>query len=262
MIRIKNRWLLVLFSLAFVIGASSRVFSQGKILVDYEIIEDFGSSQRTCNATLSHRGSSSVYQISDCEYESENGYRSINRLQDEGLEAFYIDFGNKNITYGETILGNKNNIVVSEEIPEMKWENTKRDTLIMGMAAKIMRTHFRGRDYEVAYTEELPLIGGPWKFVTLPGLVLYARTLGDQRLIITARIIEQDFNDLERWKVVEKLKSAKKIYSMSELCKAKREGLKKVRIAIESRGTEDDPSEFSFYDSSLEKGTYDKNCVE
>jgi len=54
------------------------------------------------------------------------------------------------------------------------WKPEKGDSTICGYPCKKATTSFRGRDWTVWYTMDLPYDDGPWKFCGLPGLILYA----------------------------------------------------------------------------------------
>ena len=45
---------------------------------------------------------------------------------------------------------------------------------ISGFICKRATTHYRGRDWEVYYTSDIPLSRGPWKLWGLPGLIVHA----------------------------------------------------------------------------------------
>ncbi|UOE39386.1 GLPGLI family protein [Chryseobacterium oryzae] len=61
----------------------------------------------------------------------------------------------------------------SEDVyPEMQWD-LKNDTKdILGYKCRNATTNFRGREYEVWFTTEIPGNYFPWKFSGLPGLIL------------------------------------------------------------------------------------------
>ena len=49
------------------------------------------------------------------------------------------------------------------------------DTMtVLGYVCKRATTHYRGRDWEVYYTSDIPLSRGPWKLWGLPGLIVHA----------------------------------------------------------------------------------------
>lgn len=249
-------------SISFLSIFSFKVDAQDELTIIYKVNHNRSSSQKGCTAQLIHRGSESIYRVYDCEYNHTLSGGIIDRLQEANLEAYYVDYADKKIRYGAATILKDPPIVVEENIPAIDWQPTNRDTIFLGFAAKIMRAKFRGREYEVAYTEDLPVAGGPWKFVNLPGMVLAAWTVESDILEISAMEIQRVGDSDLAWEVVEQLKNSPKIYSMKDYCAARRKSLKKMKIKIESQGTEEDPAEFSFKDESLELGTYSKDCVD
>jgi GLPGLI family protein len=47
-------------------------------------------------------------------------------------------------------------------------------TNILGYDCTLATTHFKGRDWRVWFTEDIPLNLGPWKLCGLPGLIMQA----------------------------------------------------------------------------------------
>ena len=67
------------------------------------------------------------------------------------------------------------NIVEDITIPE--WTMYEDSTItVLGMECKKATTNFRGRYWEVWYTEEIPISQGPWKLCGLPGMILKANS--------------------------------------------------------------------------------------
>ena len=66
---------------------------------------------------------------------------------------------------------------VFEKLPKMNWMITKEQKKISNYICTKAKTVFRGRTYEVWYTELIPISSGPWKFNGLPGLILQAKDL-------------------------------------------------------------------------------------
>lgn len=61
-----------------------------------------------------------------------------------------------------------------EEVPELEWELGDTTTTILGYECHGAVCNFRGRRWTAFYTEEIPLMEGPWKLQGLPGLILKA----------------------------------------------------------------------------------------
>ncbi len=65
-------------------------------------------------------------------------------------------------------------IQYSEEKNLFKWEMTDEKKDIIGFVCTKATCEFRGRNWTVWFTTELPVSDGPWKFNGLPGLILKA----------------------------------------------------------------------------------------
>ena len=61
-----------------------------------------------------------------------------------------------------------------EEMPTLDWELTDSVTTVLGYECQSARCRFRGREWTVFYTEDIPLMDGPWKLHGLPGLIMKA----------------------------------------------------------------------------------------
>ena len=61
-----------------------------------------------------------------------------------------------------------------EEMPDLEWELTDSVAGILGYECQSARCKFRGREWTVFYTEDIPLADGPWKLHGLPGLIMKA----------------------------------------------------------------------------------------
>ena len=69
----------------------------------------------------------------------------------------------------------ENKYLVEEEIPTMEWtigEDSVRT--ILGYECHKATTKFRGREWFVWFTEDIPVSLGPWKLNGLPGIILQA----------------------------------------------------------------------------------------
>ncbi len=63
---------------------------------------------------------------------------------------------------------------VDEEIPQFDWKLKNETKEILGYQCRKAECKFRGRYWEVWYTEQIPLPIGPWKFGGLPGIIIEA----------------------------------------------------------------------------------------
>ena len=63
----------------------------------------------------------------------------------------------------------------TESIPKIKWKIESGQKEILGYKCQQALCTFRGRQYEVWFTTDIPLSYGPWKLQGLPGLILEAK---------------------------------------------------------------------------------------
>lgn len=62
-----------------------------------------------------------------------------------------------------------------EPLPQFEWELMEAVDTIAGYTCSTAKTSFRGREWTVWFTMEIPISAGPWKFNGLPGLILKAQ---------------------------------------------------------------------------------------
>ncbi|CAK7023540.1 MAG: hypothetical protein PETM_00962 [Petrimonas sp.] len=67
-------------------------------------------------------------------------------------------------------------VFLDEEIYPQQWIIESDTINILNYPCHIASTKFRGREYEVYFTQEIPVNEGPWKLYGLPGLILAAKT--------------------------------------------------------------------------------------
>lgn len=67
-------------------------------------------------------------------------------------------------------------IFFDEKIEPQLWTIENDTCRILNYLCNKATTKFRGREYEVYFTTEIPINEGPWKLYGLPGLILTART--------------------------------------------------------------------------------------
>lgn len=114
-----------------------------------------------------------------------------------------------------------NNFRIVEPNPVLNWNICEDSTrLIMGFTCHLATVNFRGRLWKAWYTEEIPVMQGPWKLHGLPGLILCAEV--DGFVSFTAVGIKTDnvtpvtfynfwrkkFEDIERTKYLKKMKTS------------------------------------------------------
>ena len=61
-----------------------------------------------------------------------------------------------------------------EDMPELEWQLTDSVLNVLGYYCQGAVCNFRGREWIAFYSEEIPLMEGPWKLHGLPGLIMKA----------------------------------------------------------------------------------------
>lgn len=61
-----------------------------------------------------------------------------------------------------------------EDMPQLEWELTDSTAYVLGYECRAAVCSFRGREWMAFYTEDIPLMEGPWKLHGLPGLIMKA----------------------------------------------------------------------------------------
>ena len=62
-----------------------------------------------------------------------------------------------------------------EPLPQFEWEFMEAVDTVASYVCSKAKTLFRGREWTVWFTMEIPISAGPWKFSGLPGLILKAQ---------------------------------------------------------------------------------------
>ncbi len=61
-----------------------------------------------------------------------------------------------------------------EDMPALEWELTDSVMNILGYECHSAKCSFRGRNWTAFYSEDIPVMDGPWKLCGLPGLIMMA----------------------------------------------------------------------------------------
>lgn len=61
-----------------------------------------------------------------------------------------------------------------EEMPTLQWELSDSTINVLGYECQEARCNFRGREWCAYFTEDIPVMDGPWKLSGLPGLIMKA----------------------------------------------------------------------------------------
>lgn len=90
--------------------------------------------------------------------------------EDTAAKYVYIDKNTNKVFTRDNI--DQTYLLTEEDIPIINWEITDRKKRILSYDAFLARAYFRGRNYSAWFTNAIPILSGPWKFVGLPGIIL------------------------------------------------------------------------------------------
>lgn len=104
---------------------------------------------------------------------------------------------------------------IVENIPDFGWEVCDEWKNVAGYNARMARCSFRGREYIVWFTSEIPVSEGPWKFAGLPGLIVevcdveceyYYRLISLRRKNTQIEFLNENMLDLSQEKFNKRLR--------------------------------------------------------
>lgn len=148
------------------------------------------NNTETVNETSSEKGTTMNYHLESLPYE------------------IYTNLETKKILINDYI--GDVNYIVEENLYPFNWEITTEAKQISNYNCIKAKTKFRGRNYEVWFTEEIPTQLGPWKMNGLPGLIL---ELYDKEhlIILQATKINRVDATVNKQNIIDKIENSKKI---------------------------------------------------
>lgn len=141
-------------------------------IVTYKHITSFNEATTEADYTLyiESNKKSIYYQESSKNYLNENSNSEVLERDIKTIPFVKKDYLKKEAIYNQPII---NKIVhIKENLPLQRWKISEETKEVNSFICKKATTSFRGREYIAWFTEKHSLIGGPWKFDGLPGLVL------------------------------------------------------------------------------------------
>ena len=148
------------------------------ILISYEMILNFNSQDRL-EGELSFNSSCAYFKFhrlpKDTVSDNEDSYSdnlSINITDTTSIEIFTDKIANK--TY-ETVVDQftKESFLIKENLDTIDWKITNEVKHIGNFKCNKATCHYKGRNYTVWFTMDIPCSFGPWKLHGLPGAVIY-----------------------------------------------------------------------------------------
>lgn len=162
----------------------------------------------------------------------------------KGLPSIQKDFSGKEILYTDRLADNRTRKTIAERLPLQQWTLQPEIKQVGRYLCKKAVASFRGREYVAWYTEEIPSIGGPWKFDGLGGLILEVASL-DGFFSIKARSVARRDSPLTAPTGLMPLKKEEAV-SWDAFCKLYQDGWEKKRKYLASKMEPGDELSFSW----------------
>lgn len=102
-----------------------------------------------------------------------NPFKDLAKDVQINYEDYYFNYPSKGTLMVSSGVINRE-YIYQESVPRMEWRLQQERAEILGYECIKAVTFFRGREYQVWFTPEIPISSGPWKFNGLPGLILKA----------------------------------------------------------------------------------------
>ncbi|WP_281988388.1 GLPGLI family protein [Aquimarina aggregata] len=101
-----------------------------------------------------------------------NGEMTEDRIMKSSLpyDYYYTDIESNTLVFREAIVGKL--FVVQDVIEPINWSLHAENKMIDKYNCQKATATYRGREYTVWFTSEIPISHGPWKLRGLPGLIL------------------------------------------------------------------------------------------
>lgn len=101
-------------------------------------------------------------------------YKSGSKQTDSIGNIVYADYVNKKMITREMLQSQY--YIVPDTIIAIVWEITREQKIIAKQKCTKAVGNYRGRNYQVWFSPEIPVSYGPWKLSGLPGLIVEARS--------------------------------------------------------------------------------------
>ncbi|MBQ8071554.1 MAG: GLPGLI family protein [Bacteroidales bacterium] len=103
-------------------------------------------------------------------------------------DCFYKDLRSNDLTFTGRLVAE--DYEYTETLPAITWKMLEGSKTICGYTCHKAEGYFRGRTYEVWFTEEIPSSAGPWKLSGLPGAILSASDFSGECSFIAEKVLQ------------------------------------------------------------------------
>ncbi|RBQ03794.1 GLPGLI family protein [Pedobacter miscanthi] len=160
--------------LSFILIGSLQAQSKGTL--NYKLITRAGITNTEVNHIVYFKGVKSLELgipkklIPITEKKSETEISEIVVVKSKKPSFVYKDLRLNKLIVSDFIISKQ--YIIADTLNNFKWKITSEHKKILGYTCTKANLNFRGRNYVVWFTEQVPLPLGPWKFGGLPGLIV------------------------------------------------------------------------------------------
>ena len=180
-----NKKILPVLMLLLSLAKFCQAQNSGKIVYDFK----FPSLTRgsiTVKALLEFRDSTSLFtyykialedsipNLAKVTFDSARGAVIMSSPYDEKGSQIFRDFRNRQIIFRQSRAKPMDPFVVQDNWVDIDWKILNDRKNILGYTCQKATGNFRGRSYEIWFTQAIPGPYGPWKLFGLPGVILEA----------------------------------------------------------------------------------------
>lgn len=195
-----------LFSTLFVTLFFNQLCFAQNYKAEYLQVINFGDKPDTTSATLVFNNRQSVYSFGRQEGEQMTNSKV---LSDDNSTDFYMklrapkgfvyfaDFKDKIFTNREMLFTKP--VIVVDSMVAINWKiDASAEKKVDKLNCKKAIGDFRGRTYEVWFTEDIPTNAGPWKLWGLPGLIVEVKDTKTDVISVKLITIKPTIESLEK----------------------------------------------------------------
>jgi GLPGLI family protein len=183
-------YIIILLFLPFLLFSQYNYQVKYKMTTLFDGIKNYDTKLNFSNFQSCFEYKLSLKDTASVESQDENGNYKI-LVPDKNTQKIYLDFKNKKsseIKYLKTVF------IVQDSLTFPDWFIFNEAKTINNHLCRKATTTYKGRDYEVWFTDEYPTMFGPWKLNGLPGLIIVAQDKRSEVFFEATEIQKMDEN--------------------------------------------------------------------
>ena len=182
----KIKFFLAVFLL---LNAFSSTFSQKSFKLTYEYRNIGLGEKRTVNVIVNGAETLTKFLSKDSIANSEQNDFDLSG-EDQIGRLFYYNSLTREMVVRDfvSIKGNFTPTIVNDNVKPLNWEFTEEVKKFGKYSCKLVTTKFRGRTFNVWFTEDVALSHSLWKLNGLPGLIVYVESSDKNNSFLLKRI--------------------------------------------------------------------------